>query len=83
MPQIKIGTFVKSAYRSRWTGVVIDYSYYRNGKYPAYDILIVKDSGGQTPRKRIINRLGEGWLTIEKPFDISHINKEWLIPLNP
>ncbi len=70
--------FVKSTYASAWSGIVIDIKN-RTGMSPLYLILILKDKNGRTPRKRMIKQLDSTWVIKIKKFDISHINKDWLI----
>lgn len=70
--------YVKSKFRASWTGVVIDIQKRRNRLNPLYTCVIIKDSNGNTPRKRIIRILDSSWLVEVEQFDISHINKDWL-----
>lgn len=69
--------FVKSKFASPWEGVVIDITKRRNKLNPLYLCLIVKDRGGNLPRKRILKTLDSSWLIEIKPFNITHVNKDW------
>lgn len=68
--------FVKSKYASPWIGIVL-HKQPRVKYLDLYTILIVEDKSGNTPRKRIIKTLDEGWTEEVYSFDISHINKDW------
>lgn len=68
--------FVESRYRARWSGVVLAEK--KRKKYnPLYLILIVKDSSGNTPRKRILKILDSGWTVKIDEIDLTNINKDW------
>ena len=72
--------FVKSRYSAIWKGVVLDKKK-RTGINPLYLILVLRDSGGNIPRKRILKRLDSGWTTEINKIDTSNINKDWFINL--
>ena len=61
---------------SLWTGVLLDRKH-RTGMSDLYLLLIVKDSLGQTPRKRILRKIDALQTEETEPFDIAHINADW------
>ncbi len=69
--------FVKSKFKTPWIGVVLGITKRRNKLNPLYICLIIKDSRGNLPRKRIIKTLDSSWLIETEEFDISHVNKDW------
>jgi hypothetical protein len=68
--------FVKSKYKSRWKGVIID-KQHRTGFDDLYLVLVLKDKNGNVPRKRTIKRIADNWTEEINKFDISNINKDW------
>lgn len=89
LTDMKVGTFVRSEFRSRWEGVVIKVEtgrckkwanggYYSSVTYTDCTVLILRDKNGNVPHRRIIKYLDAGWLTEIPSIDMSHINKDWL-----
>ena len=70
--------FIKSHYKSRWIGIVLD-TKSRGNANNLLLILIVRNSLGNIPRKRILIVLDESWVTKIKEIDISNINPDWFI----
>jgi len=68
--------FVKSRFRARWSGVVID-TKNRNKQNPLYLILVIKNSIGNIPRKRILKILDSSWTIEIDKINIDDINKDW------
>lgn len=67
--------FVKSHYRGRWSGVVLDHL--NRNKFGLSLVLLLKDQNGQPYTRRIIKVISDGWLTETTPIDISNINPDW------
>jgi len=75
------GDFVKSHFRSRWVGVILD----GNLQHPystSVLCLIIIDGAGNKPRKRILKRLSPFWLTKVKPVNIKSYNTDWFVLTN-
>ena len=68
--------FVKSHYSARWKGVVIDKKN-RTGYSPLYLILVLKDSNGNIPRKRMVKILDSGWTTEINRINLDGVNTRW------
>ncbi len=74
---VEVGQFVESHYNRRWVGVILAVEK-RKDNSPLILCLIVETSDGNTPRKRILKQIDSAWMAKDiKPFDISHINKDW------
>jgi hypothetical protein len=69
--------FVRSHYRARWIGIVLDRRH-RTGNSDLYTVLIVEDSSGNPPIRKMIKTIDSAWTISITPFNISHINKDWL-----
>ena len=70
--------FVLSRYSSRWKGIVLDYEN-RTGAGRLYTCLILLDNKGNKMRKRIIKIQDEAWCKEIEKFDISWVDKNWLV----
>lgn len=68
--------FVQSHLNSPWTGIILD-RIHRRKMGDLLLILIVRTASGYIPQRRIVKSLDESWTNTIKPFDISHINKDW------
>lgn len=74
-----VGKFYKCHYRRPYIGVCLDYNDlsvpYKLGIIVT--LLIVRDSHGNVPRKRIVRKLHISWLEEVDKFDVSYINPDW------
>ena len=61
--KLKIGDTVKSHFRARWTGIIIDIEKRKNISDLA-TIKVILDRNGNKLRKPIIKTLDVGWLTL-------------------
>ena len=68
--------FIRSRFRARWCGVVID-KRNRTKQNPLYLILILKDSCGNTPRKRMVKTLDSSWTIEIDKIELGDINTDW------
>lgn len=71
--------FVRSSFRSRWRGLVLDREK-RKGAGALLTIVILVDQHGNRMRRRILTRLDEHWTTRCEPIDLSQVNPDWLVP---
>lgn len=76
IPTVEGCKFVKSRYRARWSGVVVDFKR-RTGMSSLYLIIVLRDSRGNIPRKRIIKVLDELWTIEIGKMDLTNVNEEW------
>lgn len=67
--------FVKSHYRGRWYGIVLDHVNVRKNGISL--VLLIKDQNNQPFNRRYLKVLGDGWLEEVPPFDTSDINPDW------
>ena len=68
--------FVKSNYRGRWVGVVLESN---NNRKPdgISMVLLLKDQNGMWFKDRIIKIISNYWLHEVPSFDITNINPDW------
>ena len=68
--------FVKSNYRGRWVGVVLESN---NNRKPdgISMVLLLKDQNGMWFKDRIIKIMSNYWLREVPSFDITNINQDW------
>jgi len=71
-----IHKFVRSKYRSKWYGVVIDILKRKTAK-DLYLILVLKDKNGDRIKGQLFKILDEAWTEDIEPFDITGYNKMW------
>jgi len=68
--------FVKSHFRSQWTGVVLD-SQKRSKQNDLIWVLVLLDKNGNPMKKRVLKILDKSWVTILKNVEID-FNQDWL-----
>lgn len=72
----KVGAFVRSHFRARWTGVVIDVEK-RKDYEPLVTCVIVRDRHGNLLKSRRTRRLSVHWTTPCAPVDVSMYPTNW------
>lgn len=60
--KLKVGDTVKSHFRAKWTGKVIDIELRSNGLSPIAVVKVFLDRNGRPLRKPIRKRLDSNWL---------------------
>jgi hypothetical protein len=78
--------FVRSHYRSTWTGAVLvrekrEYNGKRIGDL--LTVVLVRDSHGNPMKRKIVQTIDASWTTPIAPIDISDINPDWWIIRDP
>lgn len=73
----KPGDFFQSHYRAQWIGVLLNWKDRGRETAPLCTLLIVRESNGNRPRRKIIKVLDRGWLKPHVPVDIAWVNPFW------
>lgn len=78
---ITIGSFVKSNFRSRWTGIVISEEIVKGSGKKANkicEVLVLRDKNGNTLRKRLIKHLNADWLEETQKVFLTEKEINWI-----